>query len=104
MILDNGRISWIGPAAELKTPSGSEVVDLTGKFVMPGIINLHVHIGNTVDLTQDAKFYSRKSVEENLRTYALYGVTTVQSLGTDQDMIYQVRNEQRAGGRTHRSV
>lgn len=75
MILDNGRISWIGPAAELKTPSGSEVVDLTGKFVMPGIINLHVHIGNTVDLTQDAKFYSRKSVEENLRTYALYGVT-----------------------------
>ena len=97
MILDNGRISWIGPAAELKTPSGSEVVDLTGKFVMPGIINLHVHIGNTVDLTQDAKFYSRKSIEENLRTYALYGVTTVQSLGTDQDLIFQVRNEQRGG-------
>jgi imidazolonepropionase-like amidohydrolase len=64
---------------------------------MPGIVNLHAHIGNTVDLTQDAKFYSRKSIEENLRTYALYGVTTVQSLGTDQDLIFQVRNEQRGG-------
>ncbi len=97
MIVDNGRISWIGPAAQLKPPAGAEVDDLTGKFVMPGIINLHAHIGNTVDLTQDAKFYSRKSVEENLHTYALYGVTTVQSLGTDQDLIFQVRNEQRGG-------
>jgi len=97
MIVDNGRISWIGPAAQLKPPEGAEVVDLTGKFVMPGIINLHAHIGNTVDLTQDAKFYSRKSIEENLHTYASYGVTTVQSLGTDQDLIFQIRNEQRGG-------
>jgi imidazolonepropionase-like amidohydrolase len=97
MVIDNGRISWIGSTAQLKAPAGAETVDLTGKFVMPGIINLHVHIGNTVDLTQDGKFYTRKSVEENLRTYALYGVTTVQSLGTDQDLIFQIRSEQRAG-------
>jgi imidazolonepropionase-like amidohydrolase len=97
MILDNGRISWIGPAAQLKSPAGAEVVDLTGKFVMPGIINLHGHIGNTEDLTQDAKFYTRKSIEENLHLYASYGVTAVQSLGTDQDLIFQIRNEQRAG-------
>src|SRR5215510_12213968 len=97
MILDNGRISWIGPAAQLKSPAGAEVVDLTGKFVMPGIINLHGHIGNTEDLTQDAKFYTRKSIEENLHLYASYGVTAVQSLGTDHDLIFQIRNEQRAG-------
>jgi imidazolonepropionase-like amidohydrolase len=97
MIIDNGRIFWIGPAAQLKPPAGAEIVDLTGKFVMPGMINLHGHIGNTVDLTQDAKFYTRKSIEENLHTYASYGVTTVQSLGTDQDLIFQIRNEQRAG-------
>ena len=97
MIIDNGHITWIGRTPQLKTPAGAEIVDLTGKFVMPGIINLHGHIGNTVDLTQDAKFYTRKSIEENLHTYASYGVTTVQSMGTDQDLIFQVRNEQRAG-------
>ncbi|MBI4475451.1 MAG: amidohydrolase, partial [Acidobacteria bacterium] len=43
MIIDNGRISWIGPAAQLKSPAGAEIVDLTGKYVMPGIINLHGH-------------------------------------------------------------
>src|SRR5690349_14719495 len=58
MIIDNGRISWIGPASQLQSPAGAEVIDLTGKFVMPGMINLHGHVGNTVDLTQDAKFHT----------------------------------------------
>src|ERR1041385_1353603 len=69
MIVDNGRITWVGPAAQLKVPAGAETVDLSGKFVMPGIINLHGHLGNTIDLRQDAKFYTRESVEQNLATY-----------------------------------
>ena len=97
VIIDNGRISWIGPAAQLKVPAGAETSDLTGKFVMPGIINLHCHLANTVDLTQDAKFFTRENIEKNLKTYAAYGVTTVQSMGTDQDLIFKIRDEQRAG-------
>jgi imidazolonepropionase-like amidohydrolase len=97
MVVDNGRVTWIGPLAQLKPPAGAETVDLTGKFVMPGIINLHGHVGNTVDLTQDAKFYTRDNVQKNLATYASYGVTTVLSLGTDQDLVFKIRQEQRAG-------
>jgi imidazolonepropionase-like amidohydrolase len=97
MILDNGRIRWVGPAAQLQTPPGAQVISLAGKYVMPGIINLHGHLGNTVDLTQDAKFFTRENVEKNLRTYAAYGVTSVLSLGTDQDLIFQIRAAQRAG-------
>ena len=97
MIIDNGRITWVGPAAQLKPPAGADAVELSGKFVMRGIINLHGHIGNTVDLKQDAKFYTRESVQKNLATYASYGVTTVLSLGTDQDLIFKIREEQRAG-------
>ena len=97
LIVDNGRITWVGPAAQLKPPAGAEIVDLAGKFVMPGIINLHGHIGNTVDLQQDAKYYTRESVQKNLATYASYGVTTVLSLGTDQDLIFKIRDQQRTG-------
>ena len=97
MVIDNGRITWIGPASQLKSPAGAETVDLSGKFVMPGIINLHGHLGNTEELQQDAKFYTRESVQRNLATYASYGVTTVLSLGTDQDLIFKIRDEQRAG-------
>lgn len=97
MILDNGRIQWVGPAGQMKMPKGAETVDLTGKYVMPGIINLHGHLGNVVDLTQDPKFFTRENVEKNLKTYASYGVTTVLSMGTDQDLIFAIRDEQRKG-------
>jgi imidazolonepropionase-like amidohydrolase len=99
MIVDNGRISWIGPTAKLNAPAGAETVDLRGKFVMPGIINLHGHLGNVVDLTQDRKYYTRENVQKDLNTYASYGVTTVLSMGTDQDLIFRIRDEQRATGR-----
>ena len=55
MIVDNGRVTWVGPSAQLKPPAGAETVDLTGKFVMPGIINLHGHVGNTVDLPAECQ-------------------------------------------------
>ncbi|HLJ17125.1 MAG TPA: amidohydrolase family protein [Bryobacteraceae bacterium] len=99
MIVNDGRIQWVGPVASLKAPAGAETIDLTGRFVMPGIINLHGHVGNVVGLTQDPKFFTRQNIEKDLRTYASYGVTTVLSLGTDQDLIFKIRDEQRATGR-----
>jgi imidazolonepropionase-like amidohydrolase len=104
MIIDAGRISWIGSTSRVKPPAGAEITDLTGKYVMPGIINVHGHVGNTVDLAQNAKFYTRENVEKNLRTYASYGVTTVLSLGTDQDLIFQIRDQQHAGRPTYTRV
>jgi len=97
LIVDNGRIQWVGPATQLKTPASAETIDLKGKYVMPGIINMHGHIGNTVGLKQDAGFFTRESIENNLKTYARYGVTTVLSMGTDQDLIFKVREEERSG-------
>jgi len=97
MIIVDGRIQWAGPLSQLKAPAGATVTHLAGKYVMPGIINLHGHLGNTVELTQDPKNYTRENVEKQLQLYASYGVTSVVSMGTDQDLIFQIRAEQRAG-------
>jgi imidazolonepropionase-like amidohydrolase len=95
LIFDAGRISWVGPAAQLRIPAGATVVDLKGKFVTPGLIDNHVHLGLVHDVAQDIKYYTRESVEQQLRTYAAYGVTTVQVLGTDKDGIFELRAAQR---------
>lgn len=97
MIITDGRIEWVGPQSQLKVPAGGQVTHLPGKYVMPGIINLHGHLGMTVDLAQDPKNFTRENVEKQLKLYASYGVTSVSSMGTDQDLIYQIRAEQRAG-------
>jgi len=104
MLIDNGRITWIGSTARMKAPADALVADLSGKYVMPGIINLHGHPGGTIDLTQDPKNFTRENLEKDLRTYASYGVTTVLSLGTDQDLIFKIRDEQRAGRPTYTRV
>jgi imidazolonepropionase-like amidohydrolase len=96
MIIDNGRITWVGTASNLKSPASAQVIGLSGRYVMPGIINLHGHVGNTIGLEQNAKFFTRENIEKNLKTYASYGVTTVVSMGTEQDLIFKIRDEQRA--------
>ena len=95
LIVDGDRISWVGPVSKLQTPAGATVVDLKNKFVIPGLIDNHVHLGLVHDIAQDIKFYSRELVEQQLRTYAAYGVTAVQVLGTDTDEIFDIRAGQR---------
>jgi imidazolonepropionase-like amidohydrolase len=99
MIVENGRISWVGPVSQLKTPSGAEVTDYSGKFIMPGLINLHGHLGAVIGVKQDASYETPENVEKNLKKYASYGVTTVVSMGTDKDFVLQIRDKQRASGR-----
>jgi imidazolonepropionase-like amidohydrolase len=104
MILENGRIAWVGPEAKLKPPPAASVTDLQGKYIMPGIIDLHVHLGATIGLDQNEKFFTPENVEKDLKTYASYGVTTVLSMGTDKDSIFKIRDEQRAGRPTETRI
>jgi imidazolonepropionase-like amidohydrolase len=98
MIVDGGRIVWVGNGAQLKIPAGATVTDLTGKYVMPGLINLHGHVSVVSGLEQNVrKFYTRENVAKNLALYASYGVTSVASMGTDQPLVYTIRADQRRG-------
>ena len=97
LVMTNGRISWVGASADLRIPDGATVEDLTGKFVMPGIIDSHVHLGRMKGLEQDSKYYTVDNIRSQLRLYAAYGVTAVQSLGTDQDAAFEVRAAERSG-------
>jgi imidazolonepropionase-like amidohydrolase len=98
MIVTDGRITWLGPSAQMTIPPNGTVQDFSGKYVMPGMINLHGHVSITSGLAQDAKgFYTRDGIARNLALYARYGITAVASLGTDQPLVYQIREEQRSG-------
>ncbi len=97
IVLSGGTIRDIGPASRVKTPEGAEVIDLSGKTVIPGIINLHGHVGMVKGLSQDMENYTRENAEGQLKTYATYGVTTTTSMGTDSDLIVEIRDEQRRG-------
>jgi imidazolonepropionase-like amidohydrolase len=93
ILVRDGRIVAAGPAARVAVPSGAQRTSLAGKTVIPGLINAHGHVGNTVGLQQGK--YSAENVDRDLRTYAAYGVTTVFSLGDDQEAGFKARDTQR---------
>jgi imidazolonepropionase-like amidohydrolase len=93
IVVRDGKIVAAGPAARVTIPGGAERVSLAGKTVIPGLVNAHGHVGNTVGLEQGK--YSAANVERDLKTYAAYGVTTVFSLGDDQAAGIAARDSQK---------
>jgi imidazolonepropionase-like amidohydrolase len=93
LIVRDGRIEAVGPAGRITIPDGAERVSVAGKWIIPGLVNAHGHVGNTVGLEQG--HYSAENVARDLRTYAVYGVTTVFSLGDDQAAGIAARDAQR---------
>ena len=82
IVMQNGRIAAIGRG--ISVPGGAAVIDLSGKYVVPGIINGHGHVGPAAH-------------ERQVRQYALYGVTTTTSMQSDPDAIADYKARTRAG-------
>ncbi len=97
VLVIGGRIAAIGPVAEVQVPEGADRIDGRGKTLIPGIINLHGHVGLAKGLVQAQELYTRENVIDNLRTYASYGVTTTTSLGTDMNLVAPIRDAIRLG-------
>ncbi len=47
IVVSDGRLLAVGPAASTPIPPGAEQIDLTGRFVIPGLIDNHVHYSQT---------------------------------------------------------
>jgi imidazolonepropionase-like amidohydrolase len=96
IVVRDGRIAALGPAARVAIPADAVRTTLAGKTVIPGLINSHGHVGDTVGLAADR--YSADNVMRDLRTYAAYGVTSVVSLGGDRRPGFAARDSQRTPG------
>jgi len=92
LVVRDGRISRVGPSGEVDVPSDANRVDVQGRFIVPGLINTHGHVGDTEGL--EGGRYSEENVLRQLALYARYGITTVVSLGGDGPAGISVRDRQ----------
>lgn len=63
VIVRGGRIAWLGPAAAARVPAGARVVQGNGRYLMPGLIDMHVHLRRA-----------------DLPLYLAAGITTVRNM------------------------
>lgn len=85
VVIRGDRIAAIGPAAEVAIPEGTKVVDGTGKYLIPGLVEMHAHLS--------------KLRASSLPQFLLYGVTTVRDMGGDHQELLRWRREIRNGKR-----
>ena len=76
ILIENDRITAVGPSGTVRVPAGAEVVDLTGHTVIPGLIGLHNHSYYTGGRGRAAQLSFSGS-----RLYLASGVTTIRTTG-----------------------
>ena len=97
-LVENGRFTRVGRRGELQPPPGAARVDLTGKTVIPALIDAHSHIGYMKDLTSGPQNYTRDNILDHMRRFAYFGVAASQAMGSDfGEMPFALRDEILAG-------
>jgi len=99
LLIANGRVVAIGTKEAVKIPEQATVRDVSGKTIIPGLINTHGHVGDVKGI--EGGHYSRENIIDNLSIYARYGITTVVSLGGDQAAAESLRAVNDTTNATH---
>jgi imidazolonepropionase-like amidohydrolase len=88
----------VGNAGEVPAPPEASVVDLTGRTVMPALVNTHAHLGWERYTSWGSENFTRDNLIDHLHRHAYYGVGTIISTGSDvEEIALEVRQAQRVG-------
>lgn len=93
-LIENAKITAVGRKGDIMAPTGAARVDLTGKTVMPALVDTHTHLGWAVIKTGriDKDTYTKENLIDHLHRLAYYGVAATQSMGIDPgETPYEVR-------------
>lgn len=93
--VDGDRITGVTPSALAKAAKG-HVIDGRGKYLMPGLMDVHIHLHGGVEPQADAPA-TRAAAVQALASFLYSGVTTVYDAGNQADVILPLRAEERAG-------
>jgi imidazolonepropionase-like amidohydrolase len=92
-LIEGEKIVRVGRRSEVPAPPGAARVDLSGKTVIPSLINAHGHVGFQKDVSFEKTNYTRENIINQLKQYAYYGVGAVMTAGTDTgDLSYELRD------------
>ncbi|HEX8573571.1 MAG TPA: amidohydrolase family protein [Allosphingosinicella sp.] len=91
VVVVDGRIAAVGPASRVAVPRGAVRIDARGRFLMPALSDMHVHVeGESWNalFSPESKAAARNTpFEDFLFPYVANGVTTVQVLSGTHELL-----------------
>jgi imidazolonepropionase-like amidohydrolase len=98
LLIQDGRVAAVGARGAVTLPGGVVRVDVSGKTIMPAMINVHAHMGYEAYTTWGAHNHTAENLFDHLRREAYYGVAAAASVGSSPtDMSLQFQRDQAAG-------
>ena len=97
VIITGDRIVTIGPAASTAIPQGAEVIRAPGRWIVPGLMNMHTHYGLVLPGRQGAELANESEaalalrMAANARMSLMSGVTTTRSTGESKGADFALR-------------
>src|SRR5262249_29216340 len=82
-VVEGEHIAGVGQQGSITAPARAAHVDLSGKTVMPALIDVHTHLGYRRSATFSAANFTRETILDELDQFAARGVAAVASAGTD---------------------
>jgi imidazolonepropionase-like amidohydrolase len=96
VLIQNGRIERIEPSRSFRAPPNSQVIDGSGKWLIPGLIDMHVHInlGPVHDMAtgKPVTEIDTSLTSWSLRTLLALGVTTIRDPAAPAERAVAVRD------------
>lgn len=101
VIVEGARISGVFPDGQAVLPRGAKRIDGTGKFLIPGLMDLHLHVLGG-GAWKDSSAQSGKAIDfdvgvSTLQGFLYYGFTTIFDAGNNPDFILPLRERERSG-------
>jgi imidazolonepropionase-like amidohydrolase len=90
IVISGARITDIGPSTKTKVPKGARIIDARGKFVIPGLWDMHVHLAG---VSADPKWSKRVFLPLLLAN----GITGVRDMGGDLEALLSWKRDVEAG-------
>jgi imidazolonepropionase-like amidohydrolase len=97
VLIEGERISQVGTADSVKIPAGARIISMTGRYLIPGLMNMHVHLGLKLPGAAGDSLVSETDTQEvlrmagNARLSLLSGVTTLRLVGEDHGTDFALR-------------
>ena len=87
VVVSDGIITQIGDVKKVKVPKDALRIDGSGKYLMPGLVDMHTH------LLSDNDEFPDSIAEDELRVMVANGVTTIRlMIGTPEQLVLRARS------------